>query len=252
MTASAASGVEATYRAGLAKTQWFRELLKGAERPPNPRACDSSLYCATRFAGPRFLLAGDAASFVDPLSSFGVRKAMASGWLAAIAINTCLRRPAMTTSALDFYSGRERQSYADHLRPMVRFLRDASTFHQSEYWERRCRIEPAGESYTPEALTQAAGQLRECVNLRLRKGPASTPGTALRIEGSEIVPGEAVQFIGGVNVPKLVEMSGAYGQVPDLFEAYNRVCPPVALPNFLSALSVLLAKRVLTNEVMAP
>jgi flavin-dependent dehydrogenase len=251
MTASASAGVEATYNAGLAKTQWFRELLKGAERAPNPWACDASLYCATSFAGPRFLLAGDAASFVDPLSSFGVRKAMASGWLAAIAVNTCLRRPEMIATALDFYAERERRTYADHLRPMAGFFRDASSFHQSEYWERRSRVEPTEESYSPEAFTQAAGQLRECVILRLRKGPGGTPTTAPRIEGSEIVLGEAVEFIGGVNVSKLVEISGAHGQVPDLFEAYNRVCPPVALPNFLSALSVLLAKRVLTNEVTA-
>ena len=34
------------------------------------------------------LLAGDAGSFIDPLSSAGVKKALASAWLAAVAVST--------------------------------------------------------------------------------------------------------------------------------------------------------------------
>ena len=51
-----------------------------------------------------------------------------------------------------------------------------------------------------------------------------------------------------MNLPVLVGMAAKYRQVPDLFEAYNRVCPPVELPNFLGALSVLLAKGILIDQ----
>ncbi len=57
-----------------------------------------------------------------------------------------------------------------------------------------------------------------------------------------------VRFLGGVDLPVLVGMAAKYRQVPDLFEAYNRICPPVELPNFLGALSVLLAKEILIAQ----
>jgi hypothetical protein len=36
-------------------------------------------------------------------------------------------------------------------------------------------------------------------------------------------------FLGGVNLPRLVEIAGDHSKVPDLFAAYNRICPPVDL-----------------------
>ena len=47
---------------------------------------------------------------------------------------------------------------------------------------------------------------------------------------------------------QLVELAPDHRQVPDLYEAYNRQCAPVSLPDFLGALSVLLAKGALRNE----
>ena len=78
-----------------------------------------------------------------------------------------------------------------------------------------------------------------------------------RVNGREIVFGEAlaspqlpdgVEYLGGVHLGTLVEMAEGFSQVPDLYAAYNRTCPEVGLPNFLSALSVLVAKGVLRNE----
>ena len=40
----------------------------------------------------------------------------------------------------------------------------------------------------------------------------------------------------------------SHRQVPALCAAYNRSAPPVPLPDFLGALSVLLAKDVLRND----
>jgi hypothetical protein len=37
-------------------------------------ACDASVHHATRYGGANFVLVGDAASFIEPLSSFGVKK----------------------------------------------------------------------------------------------------------------------------------------------------------------------------------
>ena len=76
------------------------------------------------------------------------------------------------------------------------------------------------------------------------------------IEGNEVVLKESLvspglpsgaRFLGGVDLPRLVEIAGEHSQVPDLFAAYNRICPPVDLGNFLGTLSALLAKGILRN-----
>src|SRR5438309_1660710 len=103
--------LEAAYRGEIAKTVEMRRLLAGAGLL-RVFACDASLYSSRAYAGPRFLLAGDAASFIDPLSSFGVKKALASAWMAAVTAHTCLLHPDRRPVAVDFFSNWERQVYA--------------------------------------------------------------------------------------------------------------------------------------------
>ena len=61
---------------------------------------------------------------------------------------------------------------------------------------------------------------------------------------------EGLRFLRGVDVRRVVDLAGEHDQVPDLFESYNQTCPPVPLPDFLGALSVLLAKDVLRNDAV--
>lgn len=86
-------GLQTIYHEALGKTKHVRKILAGAEMQQPPWSCDASLYTAHCFAGPQFLLVGDAASFIDPLSSYGVKKALASAWLGAVTVNTCLKHP---------------------------------------------------------------------------------------------------------------------------------------------------------------
>jgi len=60
-------------------------------------------YRPTRLAGPGFYLAGDAAAFVDPISSIGVALAMYSGYMAAWAIDRSFRRPEQAAHAQSVY-----------------------------------------------------------------------------------------------------------------------------------------------------
>ena len=57
-----------------------------------------------------------------------------------------------------------------------------------------------------------------------------------------------VRHLRGVDLPALVEMAPGFGQVPDLFEAFAARHEEVTLPDFLGALSVLIAKGVLENR----
>src|SRR5215472_16991246 len=96
-------GLETAYLTELAKTRAFQRIFRGSSLVQKPWGADASLYCSREYSCDRFLLAGDAASFIDPLSSFGVKKAMASAWVAAVVVNTCLVRPTMQEAALQFY-----------------------------------------------------------------------------------------------------------------------------------------------------
>ena len=55
-----------------------------------------------------------------------------------------------------------------------------------------------------------------------------------------------VRYARGVDLVLLSRIAGSHDQVPDMFEAYNCLVPPVSLPDFLGALSSLIALEMLT------
>jgi flavin-dependent dehydrogenase len=258
-------GLNILYRTELDKTIRFKSLLKGGALTKGPWGCDASLYSARCFAADNFLLVGDAASFIDPLSSFGVKKAMASAWVAAVAINTSLTRSELRGVALDFYSDRERQVFAGYLRQSEAYCRQAALQYPNRFWlERSNSADDISPWETDEEVLKrdpkvlaAFDALKKSPYIRLRRAPEVRIEQRAGILGREVVLQDAVvnseipagiRFLGGIEVPKLVEIVGNYKQVPNLFEAYNRRCPSVALPDFLGALSFLLAKRILVNQ----
>ena len=78
-------GLAHAYAAELAKTRAFGPSLAASELAGRPWGWEASSYGSSQYADAGWLLVGDAGSFVDPLASYGVRKAMASAWLAAVA-----------------------------------------------------------------------------------------------------------------------------------------------------------------------
>ena len=272
--AERADSLGARYHAELAKTTHLARLSRGAALDGAPWACDASQYGARRFGGPGFLLVGDAATFIDPLSSFGVKKAMASGWLAAIVTNTCLRQPQRADLAQRFHADRERQIWESYRRQTAAFFAQVSRRELHPFWSDRSDPVAAGTSAGAAGGTDAVEALREDAAVRdafeaLRRAPSIRlrPTTAVRttsvpaIEGREIVAAPslllhagaagriAVRHLRGVDLPALLAMAGRHEQVPDLYAAYRRSQAPVDLPDFLGALSVLLGKGLLRNEI---
>lgn len=239
-------GLAEAYAAEMGKTRAFRRIFAQGTLEGAPWGRDASPYTSRRFSGPGFLLAGDAGSFLDPLSSFGVKKALVSGWAAAVVANTCLRRPALAETALRFFDERERAVEAHYRKQSGGWFREG----EGPFWE--ARSEPA-ESDGGE-LEAALNRLRRTRYLQLRRGGGVQSVKRAGIEGCEVVlraallaPGmtEPLDFVTNVDVVKLVEMAPEYRQVPELFEAYNRAARAVELPDFLRALATLLAKGVL-------
>jgi flavin-dependent dehydrogenase len=251
-------GLARAYQAELGKTRAFRRLLARATLEAAPWGCDASPYTSRQFCGPGFLLAGDAGSFIDPLSSFGVKKAMVSAWAGAVVANTCLRRPAMQEVALRFFDERERRIYEGYRKQSGIWLRAASSGENQAFWATRMESEGEAAPANDHAAERAAlDGLRSSRAIRLRRAGNVAVQSKAGIEGREVVlrdalagPGieGAIDFIANVDVCKLVEIAPRHEQVPDLFEAYNRMCLPVDLPHFLAALSSLVSQGILVPQ----
>ena len=264
----------ARYAAEIGKTRHLADMTRGAALERPPWACDASQYGARRFGGPGFLLVGDAATFIDPLSSFGVKKAMASGWLAAVVANTCLRHPDRAALARRFHAGREQEMWSAYRRQAAAFFAQVSKSELHPFWSDRsdpvvvgASADRAGGADAVEAFRRdpvvrdAFEALRRAPSIRLRQTRAARTTTIPAVVGREIVPdaslsisaGEAgtldIRYLRGVDLPALVGMADQQSQVPDLYEAYGQAHPPVGLADFLGALSVLLGKGLLRNDV---
>jgi flavin-dependent dehydrogenase len=247
-------GLPAAYHAELAKTRAFRRVFSQGSLEQAPWGRDASLYTSRAFSGPGFLLAGDAGTFIDPLSSFGVKKAMVSAWVGAVVANTCLRRPAMQEAARRFFDDRERQVFEDYLQATVGLFREAGSEHpfwmnRSEPYESR---RPRDDERSEMRIALESLRRRRSIRVRRAEGVhmeqrAAIAGREIVLRDSLVLPGvEGVfDFFESVNLPRLVELAEQNRRVPDMFEAYNRAYPPVALPQFLAALSMLISKRIL-------
>lgn len=238
----------AVYQAEVDKTAQLSTLLRDAALDGGPFGWDASMYSATQYADDRLLLVGDAGSFIDPLSSAGVKKALASGWLAAIATHTALLRPHMRQVAFDFFAAREAAIYRAFRIMTEQFLADAASNYDHPFWSDRTDPENASDN---EAVEAAFERLRAAESINLRKGPGVSVEPRPAVNTAEIVlesrlvtatiP-DGVRYVRDVDLIALVDLAPHFSQVPDLFDAYNRRTAPVSLPDFLSALSSALAK----------
>jgi flavin-dependent dehydrogenase len=253
------------YNAELRKARHLRALTAEAALERGPWGYDASVYVARQYAGDTMLLVGDAGSFIDPLSSYGIKKALASAWLAAVSVHSALRTPSITTAALDFFSARE-QIVASALIDQTRSYFDQVAAHQmNPFWTDRATVIDLAAPLEPDVralrehpqVHSAFDRLKTLSALNLRRG------ASLRIEPRPVIRGHEIvledrlfshtlehgaRYLRDVDLSALLTLAPDYSQVPELFEAYCRTCPPVALPDFLGALSVMLAFDLLEHS----
>lgn len=106
-----AADLSTAFEAEIEHTALMRSITTTAVPVADAWAVTASMYTSSEFAAGRALLVGDAASFVDPMSSFGVKKALASAWLAAVTVHTAIETPELAGAAAGFYGDRERAMY---------------------------------------------------------------------------------------------------------------------------------------------
>ncbi|HYD48893.1 MAG TPA: NAD(P)/FAD-dependent oxidoreductase [Terriglobales bacterium] len=97
-------------------------------------------YCSDRFYGDGYLLAGDAACFIDPVFSTGVHLACLSGYLASRALGTVLAG-GHSSEALASYDRRYRTAFERYLQ-FLYFFYDHHQDPESYFWQARKMLHP--------------------------------------------------------------------------------------------------------------
>lgn len=244
------------YLAEIEKTRRFTRLLADGTLQNGPWGFDASTYGACEYAGDRWLLVGDAGSFIDPLSSAGVKKALASGWLAAIVAHTCVTKPEMQPHALAFYNAREREIERHHLAVSRSFLTAAAHAHMHAFWADRA-IDPGEGAEDTDAIRESFARIKAAETFSVRASPAAAIEPRPFIQGNEIALGPHIVLAGrpagirhlhAVDMIAVLELAPGISQVPDLFEAYVRRCGPVPLHDFLLALATAIARGLVVAE----
>jgi len=268
--------VAAWFEAELAGAVHIRATLIDATPDGDAWACPAALYSASQYGRAGLLLAGDAGSFIDPLSSYGVKKALASGWLAGIVAHTALIDPALTEPAVAFHDARERAVYQSYRARSATFFQEAADAHGHAYWSSRAKaaLAAAGHSGPEGARPDEIGDLldspiskdevqRAFETLRSRETLAAVPGATLRtmerasIRGhrifmtehyaSDALP-EGMRYAHNVDLGTVLRLAPEHADVPGLWTAYNAESPPVPLPDFLTGLSTAFAAGLLEHS----
>jgi hypothetical protein len=256
----------ASYTKLLGRTRTLSALVDGARQDGAVFARDASPYHARLYADQGALLVGDAASFVDPLSSYGIKKALASAWLASVCIHSILTNSAIEQAALELFNRRERAMHDTLRRTATMLARDAADSHPTAFWETRsaasasdaqAAFEPdVSELRTDPDVLRALDELRSRDAMQLQPAPnvqrvgrPTVRGNRVVVEDHLVVPAfpDGVRYVRNIDLLKLSELASvpSNATVPDLFDAYNRVASPAPLPDFLGALSLLVGKGFL-------
>ncbi len=251
-----------TYRDELARTSMMRDMTEQARLVGAPWGRDASSYSCASPTRPRLLIVGDASSFVDPLSSYGVKKALASAWLGAVVVHSSLSDASVEAPAMTLFAAREQAMVASLRRQLGALAREAADAHTTGFWSDRgesavdlTAIEPDIDALRgDEDVRRAFDAVRRAPSLSLRRaaGVQEMPlpvVVANRVAvKAHLVSGafpQGIRYLRNVDLFTLALLAPQHSQVPDLYEAYCAAIGPAPLPDVLGALTVLIAKGVL-------
>ncbi len=111
-------------------------LVEGAVSESAPRAVRDWSYSASSMTGPGWVLAGDAACFVDPLFSTGVHLAVTAAHMAAAYVVTAFADPELAPDAAVAFERLYRTQY-EHFHELARLFYAGNQSVESYFWEAR-------------------------------------------------------------------------------------------------------------------
>jgi len=112
------------------------DMLSKSNLTTNAKVVKDWSYTTSKMAGDGWVLAGDAACFIDPLFSSGVHLAMMSGVLSSAYAVTFLKDRILGQESASVYEATFRQEY-DHFRDLALLFYSSNRTVDSYFWEAR-------------------------------------------------------------------------------------------------------------------
>jgi flavin-dependent dehydrogenase len=255
--------LDATYLNHLARTAHIGGQVAGAALR-RVFACDASIYTTVSQAADGYILVGDAASTLNPLSSFGVKKALASAWLAAVVAHTSLTQPDRAAAAQDLYRRWESQVWQVNAQRSREFAAEACARHDSPFWATQASL-PVDASQLPldepalfssAEVTDAFERLRQSERVVLSRQRDFTPAPLVRGNLVCLEPAVAlgplardvVRYARGIDLVGVATIASQGADVPAAFARYCERFGSAPLADFLAVLSLLVARGVLRAD----
>lgn len=245
------------YRRELDKAAPLAAMLDNATLVEGPWGADATAYAARRHADGPVLLVGDAGAAIDPLSSFGVKKALASGWLAGVALHTALTDPSLAGAALDFFDRREREVHASFSRHAAAFAADAAHAGAHPYWLARATDDDATAPVSEvvrDGIQAAWAHMKDAPSLAVHRAATLAIAPRPMVRGDRVVLGDhlmlpawpdGICYLGGVDLIALLDLAPRHRDVGALLATFEQRYPDVAAPAVLTALATLVAQGAL-------
>lgn len=190
----------ALYMSAVNASKLVAAICLGASSDGRIVGHDATWATSEEFIGPGWLLSGDSASVIDPLTSQGVFKAIQSGLSAAAVIHTILKRPADRALAERYYQRAQARLYANYVDVALTFYR-ASLWVGEPFWSTRiddARRTVDAPKVSPEERLRRRESFLHLVRssggsgVTLRANPRLVLAPAPVIEGGWIVPRPAL------------------------------------------------------------
>jgi 2-polyprenyl-6-methoxyphenol hydroxylase-like FAD-dependent oxidoreductase len=150
-------GPEEAYHRQLAMAPRTSAMLADASLEAGPIIIRDWSYLSERVAGEGWVLAGDAACFIDPLFSSGVHLALSAGVMAAAYVTTALKQPEIATAAGEAYQQLYYQQYG-HFRELARLFYGSNRSVDSYFWEARQILDDEWSTPREAFIRGVAGQ----------------------------------------------------------------------------------------------
>lgn len=237
------------YLEELQRAKHSKSRLRGFTWNGQLRIFPTSPSLVERCCGPDWVLAGDAASTLDPLCSQGVQKAIASALTSATVVHTLLVHPERSDQVMEFCRERERAGFLSHLAARTRYYCREQRFTEEPFWKQRIAQLPR-ESERP----------REQSLRSLSHDDHVTTGPAIELQQRPVIEGEFVEirpvvvapearrglrYCGDLCVPDLLDLASDRPTYRVLFSRYQCLHRGVSDTSFSKGIAGLVQMGVL-------
>jgi flavin-dependent dehydrogenase len=163
--------IERRYLAFLSEAAVFRDFMSGS-RMDQISACDASALLTNEVIGSDWMLVGDSAVALEPISAQGIQVALKLGCQGAVVVHTLLSDVSSAPVAEMFYRNQCRAIAARHGRATTQFYAGPERFEHEPFWIARAshKINPAPLP-SPTGPVDATTLLRLSTNTSLRELP---------------------------------------------------------------------------------